>query len=1029
MKTHPTILILLIITSFSFGQSLKNHHIVTTGSLTNSTESIAIADFDNDGDQDIIASSGGSKLYFMENKGNQEFETISELDVYLGNIDIDMIKAADINNDGFIDIVYSYIWYSCKLKWLKNIGNNNFMHVTTCLNNYSSGAESDDFFLPDLNGDNCPDLVIGSDDLKIKISQCDGSFNPNFSLINEGTLVNFICSDIDSDNDIDIIYKTINPYKIAVSLNNGSGEFSEEVIIDTIINEINWGLHIFDTDNDNDLDILEFSDNDSISIFLNHGGNYFSQLIIPKDTLYNPYGTIHLDFDNDGDNDLINYHYDMLENHGNNSFEFRSDYDFPLYSYCKLISDLNENGDEDILFGLFSGAIGYIEDASFENLVNWRLLTSQVMRPMYPDYKQINNDQYPDICLLDYGYKYVFYLNNGSGEFLDTLTTDLLHRYSNESTFYDINNDGFCDIISYSDEEYSGFSDSSHFQIAKNNGDNTFSRIYIEHFDHLQRKHTGFIDYDNDNSLNAVIISSVNYPENDTIYFLTVNPDFTLNYCDTIVYNLPNEITNYKFHDIDKNGQNDFILNVENILYVNYSYNNRYSNEFDTIIISDDSIIEFEFANITNDSVSDILYSTNEQLVVIENIDSSNFDELYQFEMNNPIRLIKSNDLDNNGIDEITAIHHDSISIIKDIQRDSYSVENYLYRNSTYNHYNTKPFLYTDIDLDGDDDLLCTDSRVSDLSWFENPLIDTLEYSKFPENNAVWTEQNAIYEGNTPQTWTSLYIAESDTILINNSYTNIYEYYLNPITFDTIKQLYASIRQNVLKKKVYIIRHYLSEINEKLLLDFKINIGDTIILNAYYWDLDPITTDSIFVLDSTNTTIIHNGEERDIFYLSNHKEQTSVSLTLIEGVGNIENPFGPATNLVNKKRTILTELCCPDYLICLSENEEIVYIQSEEFRCNTLEVWTSMETETQTQFLKIFPNPTKDKINIEFFDKPLSDFEVVLYNNHGSKLSHFYYKKNEQTQSIDFNKYKSGLYLLRIYFGNKSNSFKIIKTE
>ncbi len=1026
-KYYLVIIMLLIIKSFTFGQVFNDHHIITTGKVKTSAESIDAADFDNDGDLDIIAGSSGV-IQFLENIGNQEFKTIRSLNVHLGYVPVEKVIAADVNNDGLVDIVYSFTESSCKMRWLKNIGDNDFMYMYTCLHSLQSNADSDDFMMPDLNGDSCPDLVIGSDELKVKISQCDGSFSPNFSLLDDGILVDFNCIDIDNDSDIDIVYTIRDPYEVAVYLNNGIGEFPEKVIVDTVFDiPYSRDLHIVDANNDNYSDIMSFMEKDSMVIFLNNSANNFSHLIVPIDSLFYPYSTLVYDFDNDGDDDLVDVLYNMLENTGNNSFVFRDGDDFPLYSYDRITVDLNENGVDDILFGLFNGAVGYIEDPSFNNITNWRVLTSQVMRPTSLAFEKINDDQYPDICLLDYRYRYVSWLNNGNGEFFDTINTDILHDYANESIFYDINHDGFCDIISYSESEYADLNDSTHFQIAGNNGDNTFTRIFIDQFDHFQYKEAGFIDYDNNNCLNVVFAD--NLSNCDTIYFLDVNPDFTITLLDTIVYDIPHSITNYKFHDINNNGQNDFITSKGSFLFVNYSNNNRFENELDTILISDDQIIDFEIVNITNDSVYDFVYSANDKLIVLENFDGSGFEDSYEFEFDDRIDLLLSSDLDNDGIDEIAGCFRDSISIFSNIRKDSCLIENYLYTSFILDNYTARQFLFTDIDNDGDNDLFCTDVTRADVSWFENSFIDTLDYSKFPENDAVWTEQNAIYNGDTLQTWTSLYITESDTVLHGRSYVNIYEYYLNPGTFDTIRKLYASIRQNVLEKKVYIVRHYLSEENEKLLLDFNVDVGDTVILDAYYWDQDLISTDSVFILDSIGKAIIYTGEERDVQYLSNHKTPNQVSLSLIEGLGSVENPFGLAFDLGNERRVESNEFCCPEYLICLDVNNELVYVQFDEYRCNDLEVWTLTDPEVQKQFIKVYPNPTRDKINIEFFEKPVSDYEIVLYNNHGRMLEQHYYKQNQPLENIDFSEYKSGIYLLRIIYEDNSNTFRIVKVE
>lgn len=1001
--------------------------------MPSNASSLDIVDLNNDGENDILAcSSLGRYIYFLENKGNQDFDIINKIDIDL--YELNSIGSGDINNDEYIDIVYSRYGYNSQLAWLKNNGNNQFTYGGHLYHVPSPGWRTVSFTVADLDGDNVDDIVFSStntdhNDLLLRKNLGNGQFQPAISILDTGEVIKYECKDIDTDGDIDIIYSTKNPLCLITAINNGTGDFSNQIINDTNFQDYYYNLLVFDTDNDGDLDIMGFGENDTISLYLNDGENLYSPIYIIKDSLFINYRLEFIDIDNDGDLDVMNPLLQFIENTGNNNFVFNKEYGFQIYPWEYNIYDLNKNGDEDLIFSSRNGSIGYIEDFSIDNSENWRILTSQLFRPMYPSYNKINDDEFPDICIMDYQYKYVFYLNNGFGEFHDTVSLDRLHIYSHESAFYDINKDGFYDIVSYSDYEGNHYNDSSNFKLARNNGDNTFTNYFIEDFEELKHKYANYYDYNEDSILNAVLTASFYNTKTDSIYIFNINHDFTVSPCDTIIFNTPIYIRGYKFYDIDMDSQKDLIINQNNSLIVNYLNDDKFDDDFDTLIISSDDILDFVFATIDNDTLQDLIYSTSTSINVMENFNDSHFGSEYSITTNNYAEKLFAIDINRDSIDELFFLAYDTLGVLSSISEDAYNYESYFYNNHTGTYVDDTPLVFTDIDFDGDLDLLCTYSRESDLSWFENSLIDTLDYSKFPEKDAIWTEQNGIYEGNLLQTWTSLYKTEFDTNLINNSYTNIYEYYLNSSTFDTVRQLFASIRQNVLEKKVYIIRHYLSELKERLLLDFNLNVGDTILLDAYYWNLYPLITDSIFVLDSIGTTIIHNGEEREVQYLSNHKEQNLVSLTLIEGVGSIENPFGPANNLVNKKSTIRTELCCPDYLICLSENDEIVYVQSEESRCNTLEVWTSIETEIQTLLFKIFPNPTKDRINIQFLDKPLTDFEVVVFNNHGSKLSHFYYKKNVQTQTIDFHNYKPGLYLIRINYGSKTNSFKIVKTE
>ncbi len=1010
------------------GQTFSDHNIISTGSLRNHVSSFAISDITNDGKLDIISCSGGSIIYTIENMGDMEFERIQKVKISWNKNDLYEVKTGDIDNDGFVDLLYSRYDYSSQLSWMRNLGDNTFGAGGIIYHVPSPGSRTVTFDVHDLNGDGVDDVIVCSinpehNDLVFRLNQGDGQFYPNYeTLIDTGKVVDFVCDDYDMDGDIDIIYSTKIPEQVIIAINNGSADFSEKHIIGSF--EIS-DMMIFDSDIDGDNDIIGITKNDSLCVFENNENIFNSRTYSSLDTLVIKWNLAPIDFDNDGDIDLINRSLAIMENMGNNTFSFLEDYNFPLgiWEYC--IDDIDKNGDEEIIFGTTGGAIGCIKDASSENIDNWRIVTGQVMRPKYPAFEKINNDEFPDICLHDYYYKYVFYLNNGKGEFLDTLNLGTLNHYSDESEFFDINHDGYSDIISYSDEEWSGFSDSSHFQIARNNGDNTFSRFYFDDFNHFKYKHTDFIDYNNDGFLNAVTISRWDYPNNDTIWFFKINPDFSIGIYDTIIANLNFEIRNFKFHDIDGNGENDMIINDEQALYINYSINNRFGNTFYPIINSEDNIYDFVVTDINNDSIEDLIFATHYHIGILENFEGTSYNEPYYLETENGTRILLAEDIDFDGIEELFSVSDEYISLFKNISSNSYSIEEYPYINNSYNYTNQAPFIFNDIDLDGDLDLLCTYSQESDVSWFENSYVDA-DYVHFPENNAVWTEHNSIIESFPTQTWTSLYTTESDTILHGTAYTNIYEYYLNPTNFDTIRQLYASFRQDTIQKKVFILRHYLDENTEKLLLDFSASKGDTIILGAYYWEIDPLNTDSLFIVDSIATVFVFNGEERDVMYLSSLRSTYPMKLTLMEGIGSTDNPFGPPTRLVNKDQQHISELCCPNLLLCLSINEEPVYVLNEESECMQLEVWSSIENNEGSKAIELFPNPATGSLTIELQELIVTNATARIYNNYGEKLEHILINSNQSTFTIDIEGFKSGIYYLIVDIENKKYSNKFI---
>jgi hypothetical protein len=308
---------------------------------------------------------------------------------------------------------------------------------------------------------------------------------------------------------------------------------------------------------------------------------------------------------------------------------------------------------------------------------------------------------------------------------------------------------------------------------------------------------------------------------------------------------------------------------------------------------------------------------------------------------------------------------------------------------------------------------------------FQNAL-KCQDYIPFPDSNAIWTEQNGIYEGFPPQSWTSLFATETDTLLLGQNYRNIYEYFLNPETFDTIRELYASIRQDTIAKRVFIIRHYMAETIERLLLDFSANVGDTLILDAYFWDIDPINTDSVFIVDSISEIVISNNQTRSVQYLSNRNGPLVVSHTIIEGVGSIYNPFGPATRLVNKNHS-KREFCCPDFLLCLTVAGENVYVRIDESDCLELKILTSTRTTLQKATVNLYPNPTDGFCQIKIDSECTLEKLIEIYDLFGRKVLHQKFYQNDIM--IDLSGLQPGTYITQVWCDSVPITNKLIISQ
>jgi len=164
-----------------------------------------------------------------------------------------------------------------------------------------------------------------------------------------------LVGDMNGDNIVDIVGQNVNDELLDVYTRSATGTYTKKNI--ALGNFNPKFVRLADTDNDGDLDIIlmNSSFNDQMAVMVNNGQNSYTKKVTLKDSwpFYNAMTTG--DINNDGRVDVIalgNYEMTVNINKGNNTFEHKViDEDFELKYSSVGLADLNGDGKMDVVAG------------------------------------------------------------------------------------------------------------------------------------------------------------------------------------------------------------------------------------------------------------------------------------------------------------------------------------------------------------------------------------------------------------------------------------------------------------------------------------------------------------------------------------------------------------------------------------------------------------------------------------------------------------------------------------------------------
>ncbi len=230
-------------------------------------QDISGGDFDLDGDIDLVmGDSWGSYpcVLVMLNNGNGNF---SGPHAYSTGFHTRGLAAADVENDGDIDIVVSD--NASSISVLYNDGEGNF--PTLGVNATTSNPNG--LYVNDFNGDGYADIATASyagSNVQVLLNNGNGTFGSAAGYNTGSYTRRIIGGDYDGDGDIDLSVSVNGADSVAVILNNGNGTYAN--LSKYQVGNKPWGIKNADFDLDGDLDISCANfDSDNVSILFNTG--------------------------------------------------------------------------------------------------------------------------------------------------------------------------------------------------------------------------------------------------------------------------------------------------------------------------------------------------------------------------------------------------------------------------------------------------------------------------------------------------------------------------------------------------------------------------------------------------------------------------------------------------------------------------------------------------------------------------------------------------------------------------------------
>lgn len=242
------------------------------------TKDIAAADFNLDGNLDIIHGGGGTGvgLSLMLGTPNGVFKAPTFIDlVASANGAVTFVRTADVNGDGKPDIVCGN---AKGVVVLQGFGTGKFKPAVT----YSVSSSSYPVvgWLADLNGDGKLDIVTSNNDgtMSALLNKGPGTYAAA-TVFPSGTGAypsGFLLGDFNRDSKVDIVVSDFQASDLVLLKGNGNGTFQSPVVLSSQVRPTDPIAADFNQDGKLDLAIVSGDNGGSLAILLGNGNGTFT---------------------------------------------------------------------------------------------------------------------------------------------------------------------------------------------------------------------------------------------------------------------------------------------------------------------------------------------------------------------------------------------------------------------------------------------------------------------------------------------------------------------------------------------------------------------------------------------------------------------------------------------------------------------------------------------------------------------------------------------------------------------------------